>query len=335
MKMLVTGAAGFIGYHVAERLLDAGECVSGIDSLNDYYDPELKRARLARLIRHKNFQFVRLNICNRAGVAELFELEAPEVVVHLAAQPGVRYSIENPYACADANLTGFLNVLEGSRRARVRHLIYASSSSVYGANTRAPFRVDGRADTPISLYAATKRANELMAHCYSHLFDIASTGLRFFTVYGPWARPDMAPSRFAGAILKGEPVEIYGDGRMERDFTYIDDVVECVERVVFQDPGGYRPVNSRLFNIGNQTPVSLMDFVAVLERALGKPARKKFLPPQPGDVPSTWADVEDFRAVYGFAPHTPLEIGLGHFAGWYREYYGAKAAKHSAVLASC
>jgi UDP-glucuronate 4-epimerase len=328
MNILVTGVAGFIGYHVAGRLLDAGERVTGIDNLNDYYDPGLKRARLARLAPRANFTFVRLDIADRHGMAELFERAAPDLILHLAAQAGVHYSIENPYAYLDANLTGFLHVLEGARRVRTRHLIYASSSSVYGANAKGPFRVDDRADRPVSLYAATKRANELMAHCYSHLFGIPSTGLRFFTVYGPWGRPDMAPIQFARAILSGGPVEIYGDGGMERDFTYIDDVVECVERVVFRDPEGYR-----LFNVGNQTPVSVTDFIAALERVLGTTAPKKFVPPRPGDVRSTWADLEDFRACYGFAPRTELETGLARFAEWYRDYYAVKEA--SAVVSSC
>jgi UDP-glucuronate 4-epimerase len=231
----------------------------------------------------------------------------------------VRHSIDNPYAYADANLTGFVHVLEGARHARVRHLIYASSSSVYGASATAPFGVGERADTPVSLYAATKRANELMAHCYSHLFDLPSTGLRFFTVYGPWGRPDMAPFKFARAMVRGEPIEVYNYGRMERDFTYIDDVAEGVERVVFREPGGYR-----LFNVGNQHPVGLMDFIAALECALGSAARMKFLPLQPGDVVSTCADVEDFRAFTGFAPRTALATGVERFAAWYREYYGVK-----------
>jgi len=327
MKILVTGAAGFIGYHVAARLLDAGERVVGIDNLNAYYDPALKQARLARLVAHANFEFVRMDIADRPAMAALFARERPELVVHLAAQVGVRYSIENPYAYADTNLTGFLHVLEGARRARVRHLIYASSSSVYGTGSKAPSSAPSntrdRADTPVSLYAATKRANELMAHCYSHLFDLPSTGLRFFTVYGPWGRPDMAPFKFARAMLRGEPIEVYNHGRMERDFTYIDDVVESVERLVFRAPDG-----SRLFNIGTQTPVSLMDLIAALERALGVTARTRLVPHQPGDVVATCADVEDLREVTGFAPATALATGIERFVGWYREFYGVEEYGH-------
>jgi UDP-glucuronate 4-epimerase len=319
MNILVTGVAGFIGYHVTARLLDSGARVLGVDNLNPYYDPSLKQARLARLIPHLKFEFVNLDIGDRLEMAALFERETPELVIHLAAQVGVRYSVENPYAFVESNLTGFLNVLEGARRTRVRHLIYASSSSVYGAGAKTPFAIEERADTPVSFYAATKRANELMAHCYSHLFDIPSTGLRFFTVYGPWGRPDMAPFRFAQAMLGGETIDVYNYGHMERDFTYIDDVVEGVERLAAREPEGYR-----LFNIGNSTPVSVMDFIGALERALGCTARKRLLPLQPGDVVSTCADVADFRAATGFAPDTPIAAGIERFVSWYREFYGVK-----------
>lgn len=325
MNILVTGAAGFIGYHVTARLLASGACVLGVDNLNPYYDPALKEARLARLIPHSNFEFVNVDVADRLGMAGFFEREAPELIIHLAAQVGVRYSVENPYAYLESNLTGFLNILEGARRTRVRHLMYASSSSVYGAGAKAPFAIQDRADTPVSFYAATKRANELMAHCYSHLYNIPSTGLRFFTVYGPWGRPDMAPFRFAQAMLAGETIDVYNHGRMERDFTYIDDVVESVERLAARGPDGYR-----LFNVGNSAPVSVMDFIGVLERTLGCTAHKRFLPLQPGDVVSTWADVTDLRAVTGFAPETPLASGIERFVVWYREFYGVKQYEHGA-----
>jgi len=316
MKTLVTGAAGFIGYHVAERLLAQGEQIVGIDNLNPYYDPRLKRARLTLLARHPGFEFVELDIAWRAEIEALFRLEHFDRVIHLAAQAGVRYSIENPHVYAEANLTGFLHVLEGCRSARVRHLIYASSSSVYGGSSKVPFSVEDRADRPVSLYAATKRANELMAHCYSHLFELPATGLRFFTVYGPWGRPDMAPFRFARALMRGEPIEIYNYGRMQRDFTYIDDIAEGVIRIAAAPPAGYR-----LFNVGSSSPVGLMEFIGALERALGKRARRRFVPLQPGDVMSTHADVEDFWHATGFRPATPLAAGIERFADWFRNYY--------------
>jgi UDP-glucuronate 4-epimerase len=316
MRTLVTGAAGFIGYHVAQRLLAQGEQVVGIDNLNPYYDPRLKRERLRRLTRYPGFEFAEMDIATRAAMEALFRQESFERVIHLAAQAGVRYSIENPHVYAETNLTGFLHVLEGCRSARVGHLIYASSSSVYGGSTQVPFSVEDQADRPVSLYAATKRANELMAHCYSHLFEIGATGLRFFTVYGPWGRPDMAPFRFARAIVRGEPIEIYNYGRMQRDFTYIDDIAEGVVRIAAAPPAGYR-----LFNVGASSPVGLMEFIGALERALGKRARRRFVPLQAGDVVSTHADVEDFWRATGFRPATPLAAGIERFADWFQDYY--------------
>ncbi|HLY05900.1 MAG TPA: NAD-dependent epimerase/dehydratase family protein [Rhizomicrobium sp.] len=320
MNILVTGAAGFIGFHVAARLLDAGCRVLGIDNLNPYYDPSLKRARLARLASRAKFEFMHLDIADRAGMVRLFENETPDLIVHLAAQVGVRHSVDNPHAYVEANLTGFLNVLEGARRTHARHLIYASSSSVYGSSVKTPFAIADRADTPLSFYAATKRANELMAHCYWHLYGIPSTGLRFFTVYGPWGRPDMAPFRFARAMFRGETIDVYNHGDMQRDFTYVDDVAEGVHRVVAGAPDGYR-----LFNIGNSAPVNVMDFIRALECALGSTASKRFLPLQPGDVVSTCADVGDFQAATGFAPATPIAAGVERFVGWYREFYGVQS----------
>ena len=317
MKTLLTGAAGFIGYHVAERLLAEGRQVVGIDNLNAYYDPGLKRARLARLTRHPQFEFAAVDIADRAAMEAVFARESLGNVIHLAAQPGVRYSLDHPQDCAQANLTGFLQVLEGCRRGRVRHLIYASSSSVYGGNSKLPFSVSDAVDSPISLYAATKRAHELMAHCYAHLYDLPATGLRFFTVYGPWGRPDMAPFRFAAAIMGGQAIEVYNYGRMWRDFTYIDDIAEGVLRIAAREPAGYR-----LFNVGNSQPVGLMEFIGELEGALGRRARKRFLPAQPGDVIATHADVEDFWHAAGFRPATPLSEGIERFARWYQEYFG-------------
>jgi UDP-glucuronate 4-epimerase len=318
MKTLVTGAAGFIGYHVAERLLAQGEQVFGLDNLNAYYDPGLKQARLDRLHRHPGFKFAPLDIADRGAMEALFAERAFSTVIHLAAQAGVRYSIDNPHVYAESNLTGFLHILEGARRSKVEHLIYASSSSVYGGNTKVPFSVADRVDCPVSLYAATKRANELMAHCYSHLYDLPATGLRFFTVYGPWGRPDMAPFRFAKAILEGQTLDVYNYGEMQRDFTYVDDIVEGVVRIAGAQPNGYR-----LFNVGNSSPVGLMDFIQTLESALGRQARKRFLPMQAGDVVATHADVDDFWQATGFRPRTTLATGIARFADWYRGYYGA------------
>jgi UDP-glucuronate 4-epimerase len=315
MKTLVTGAAGFLGYHVAERLLARGHEVVGLDNLNPYYSPHLKRARLKRLERHPRFEFAYLDLTDRAAMEALFDSRPFGLVVHLAAQAGVRYSTENPHAYTGSNVAGFLHVLEGARRVHLPHLIYASSSSVYGANLKTPFSVEDRCDHPVSLYAATKRANELMAHCYTHLFGIPTTGLRFFTVYGPWCRPDMAPWRFARAIEAGEPIDIYNYGRMQRDFTYAADAAEGVLRVAERPAEGYR-----LFNLGGSSPVGLMEFVHALEGALGKRARRRFLPLQKGDVVATHADVADFSRFTGFLPSTPLKTGIESFVHWYREW---------------
>ncbi len=333
MKVLVTGAAGFIGMHVAERLLARGDEVVGVDNLNDYYDIRLKEARLARLDGRTGFRFVRLDIADRAALASLFEQESFERVVHLAAQAGVRYSLQNPHAYAQSNLVGFVNLLEGCRQGRVGHLVYASSSSVYGGNTRQPFSERDRVDHPVSLYAATKKSNELMAHTYSHLFGLPATGLRFFTVYGPWGRPDMAYSLFARAILEGRPIDVFNQGRMQRDFTYIDDIAESVVRVLDHpataDPLFARddpdPATSwapwRVYNIGNHQPVELMYFIETLESALGCKAQKNFLPMQEGDVPATYADTSALQALTGFAPSTPIEEGVRRFVAWYRDYH--------------
>ena len=333
MHILVTGAAGFIGSALALRLLERGERVTGLDNLNDYYDVGLKQARLARTLAHEAFRFEKLDICERRGMEQLFREQRFDAVVHLAAQAGVRHSIENPYAYADANLAGFAHVLEGCRHGGVRHLVFASSSSVYGANTRLPFSEHDNVDHPVSLYAATKRANELMAHCYAHLYGFACTGLRFFTVYGPWGRPDMALFKFARGILAGTPLPVFNHGRMMRDFTYIDDVVEAVVRVidrpVVPDPGwdSERPDSARssapwrLLNIGNHQPVELMRYIHVLEECLGRKAIIDLQPMQPGDVPATYADVTELAAATGFAPATPVEAGVRRFVDWYVGYY--------------
>jgi len=333
MRVLVTGAAGFIGNETARVLLERGDEVVGIDNLNDYYDPALKQARLARLDGHNRFSFEQLDLADRDGMARLFADGRFEHVVHLGAQAGVRFSIENPQAYLDSNLTGFGHVLEGCRRNSVEHLVYASSSSVYGANTRTPFRVEDNVDHPVSLYAATKKANEGMAHAYSHLYGLPTTGLRFFTVYGPWGRPDMAPMIFTRKILAGEPIEVFNEGKHERDFTYVDDIVEGVVRVLDQvaapdpawssdEPG---PATSsapwRLYNIGNSDPVPLMDFIATIEQALGRKAVMEMKPRQPGDVLRTAADVSALEAAVGFRPHTPLAEGIGRMVRWYRDFY--------------
>lgn len=322
MKILVTGAAGFIGAATVLRLLERGDSVVGLDNLNDYYDPALKQARLDRLALHAGFRFVDLDLANRDGMAKLFAAEQFDRVVHLGAQAGVRYSLQNPHAYVDSNLVGFVNVLEGCRHNGVQHLVYASSSSVYGGNTKMPFSEADNVDHPVSLYAATKKANELMAHSYSHLYGLATTGLRFFTVYGPWGRPDMAPILFTKAILAGEPIKVFNHGRMLRDFTYIDDIVEGVLRVLDKVA---TPVDSsapyRVFNIGNNQPVPLLDFIACLESALGVQAQKILLPMQDGDVPATYADTQALAAWVGFAPFTPLEQGVRSFVDWYRGYY--------------
>ena len=332
-KILVTGAAGFIGYHTTARLLAAGRAVVGIDNLNDYYDPKLKEARLALLTPQPGFSFERVDLADRAAIEALFARGGFESVVHLGAQAGVRYSLKNPHAYADANLVGFLNVLEGCRHAKVAHLVYASSSSVYGANSKVPFSVHDNVDHPLSLYAATKKANELMAHSYAHLYRIPVSGLRFFTVYGPWGRPDMALFSFTKAILEGREIEVFNHGDMRRDFTYVDDIVEGVVRVLDHvatpDPAfasdAPDPAASdapyRVYNIGNHDPVPLLELIATIERALGVSAKKKLMPMQPGDVLSTFADVDALRDAVGFRPATPLAEGVAKFVAWYRQFY--------------
>ena len=333
MKVLVTGAAGFIGMHVSQILLARGDQVVGLDNLNDYYDPTLKEARLARLSGHPGFSFVRMDVADRAGIAALFEQQRFDRVVHLAAQAGVRYSLVNPHAYIDANIVGFTNILEGCRHTGVQHLAYASSSSVYGGNTLMPFSEHHGVDHPVSLYAATKKANELMAHTYSHLFGLPTTGLRFFTVYGPWGRPDMALFLFTKAILANEPIKVFNHGKMIRDFTYIDDIAEGVVRVLDRaatadpayDPASADPARSnapyRVFNIGNHDPIPLMDFIGAIEQAVGREAVKELLPLQDGDVPATHADVEELAAWTGFRPAMPVPEGIRRFVAWYRDYY--------------
>ncbi len=335
MKVLVTGAAGFIGYFVAEALSARGDDVVGLDNINDYYDVRLKAARLERLARQPRFRFVKADLADRERMAALFAEERFDRVVHLAAQAGVRYSLQNPHAYVDSNLQGFVNVLEGCRHSGVGHLVFASSSSVYGANTTMPYSVGQNVDHPLSLYAATKKANELMAHTYAHLYRLPVSGLRFFTVYGPWGRPDMSPFLFTSRILKGEPIDIFNNGNHARDFTYIDDVTEGVlrvlDRVAEPDPSWSAadpsPASSsapyRLYNIGNSQTVQLMDFVAAIEKACGRTAEKRFLPMQPGDVVATSADVSGLEKAVGWRPSTPIDEGIARFVAWYREYYGA------------
>ncbi len=332
-KILITGAAGFIGFHLAKRFLDGGRAIIGLDNLNSYYDVTLKKARLALLEGWSGFAFVEADIADKEAMSALFKTERPDIVVHLAAQAGVRYSLINPHAYMDSNLAGFLNILEGCRHSGVRHLVFASSSSVYGANTTMPFSVHHNVDHPVSLYAATKKANELMAHTYASLYKLPCTGLRFFTVYGPWGRPDMALFLFTKSILEGKPIDVYNEGKMRRDFTYIDDIVEGVVLVADRIPGpdprwrGDCPDPSssfapyRLYNIGNNSPVELMDFIAALEKCLGRKAEMRMLPLQPGDVPATYADVDDLMADVGFKPRTSIEDGIAKFVAWYREYY--------------
>ena len=334
MKVLLTGSAGFIGMHCIERLLARGDTVVGVDNLNDYYEVSLKEARLARIASHENFSFHRVSVEDKDAMASLFAAEKPDRVIHLAAQAGVRYSLENPHAYIDANLQGFINILEGCRHNSVAHLVYASSSSVYGGNEQMPFSEHHSVDHPVSLYAATKKANELMAHTYSHLYDLPTTGLRFFTVYGPWGRPDMAPIKFARAITKGDAIDVYNSGQMARDFTYIDDIVEGVIRVLDKvaepnpdfDPLQPDPQSARapyrVFNIGNGRPTALMDFIAALEAALGITAKKNMMPMQPGDVPATSADTSELLKWVGFAPDTDVRDGVKRFAEWYLAYHG-------------
>ncbi|HEY7985631.1 MAG TPA: NAD-dependent epimerase [Methylophilaceae bacterium] len=324
MKILLTGAAGFIGMYTATRLLERGDEVVGVDNLNDYYDPALKLARLKQLEKYSNFRFIKLDIADTAAVAELFVRENFQRVIHLAAQAGVRYSLENPHAYVQSNLVGFVNILEGCRHGHVEHLVYASSSSVYGGNTKMPFSEQDNVDHPISLYAATKKSNELMAHTYSHLYGIPTTGLRFFTVYGPFGRPDMAYFKFTRAILENKPIDIYNHGEMSRDFTYIDDIVEGVIRVLDRPAKGESESKPpyTVFNIGNHAPVALMDFIGAIENALGKTAQKIFLPMQDGDVPATYADTQALEAAVQFAPATTVEEGVTRFVTWYKQYYG-------------
>lgn len=322
--VLVTGAAGFIGAHLSKALLAQGMSVVGLDNLNDYYDVQLKKDRLAWFADNPNFTFIQLDLADREGMEALFASQKFDAVVNLAAQAGVRYSIDNPHAYAQSNLVGFLHVLEGCRQQQVKHLVYASSSSVYGANTKIPFSTHDRVDAPISLYAATKKSNELMAYAYAHLYGIPITGLRFFTVYGPWGRPDMAYFKFAKAIAENKPIDVYNYGDMQRDFTYIDDVVEGICRVLDLPPQvvGDAPAY-KVYNIGNHQPERLLDFIAAIEMAMGKKAEKNMLPMQAGDVPSTYADVADLMADVGFAPNTPMVEGVDQFVVWYRSYYGA------------
>jgi UDP-glucuronate 4-epimerase len=337
-RILVTGAAGFIGYHLAERLLARGDEVIGLDNLNDYYDVGLKQARLARLEGQVGFRFIKADLADRDALNAVFKDAGIQRVVNMAAQAGVRYSIDHPHAYAQSNLVGFLNLLEACRHHHTEHLVFASSSSVYGANTRLPFSVQDNVDHPISLYAATKKSNELMAHTYAHLYRLPCTGLRFFTVYGPWGRPDMAYFKFTKAIVAGEPIEVYNHGKMQRDFTYIDDIVEGVirtlDRIPQPDPqwSGDKPDSGssnapyRLYNIGNHSPVELEQFIAVLEATLGRKAIRKMQPMQPGDVPATYADVDDLQRDVGFSPATSVEEGIRQFITWYLGYYGMPAA---------
>ncbi|MFM6990842.1 MAG: NAD-dependent epimerase [Rhodoferax sp.] len=333
MKILLTGAAGFIGSTATLKLLARGDTVVGLDNLNNYYDVTLKQNRLKRLTPHPGFRFVQLDVGDRDGMAAMFKAEKFDRVIHLAAQAGVRYSLQNPHAYVDSNLVGFVNILEGCRHSGVEHLVYASSSSVYGGNTKMPFSEHDSVDHPISLYAATKKANELMAHTYSHLFGLPTTGLRFFTVYGPWGRPDMALFLFTRAILEGKPIDVFNHGDMQRDFTFVDDIVEGVVRVLDRVPAPNPAYDTRLadpatsnapyrvFNIGNNNPVQLLDFIACIEGALGKKAEKRFLPLQDGDVPATYANTDALNEWVGFVPATPVQEGIDKFVAWYRDYY--------------
>lgn len=333
MKVLVTGAAGFIGFHLSQRLLARGDEVIGIDNINDYYDVNLKHGRLNQIKGHENFTFIKCGLEERDAIEKAFKEHQPQRVVNLAAQAGVRYSLENPQAYIDANIVGFTNILECCRHYQVEHLVYASSSSVYGANTKMPFSVHDNVDHPVSLYAASKKSNELMAHTYSHLFNIPTTGLRFFTVYGPWGRPDMALFLFTKSILEGKPIKVFNYGKHRRDFTYIDDIVEGVIRTLDNvatpnpnwssdqpDPGTSK-APYRIYNIGSNRPVELLRYIEVLEQCLGKTAEKDLLPMQPGDVPDTYADVDALVADVGYKPDTPLETGVANFVSWYRDYY--------------
>ncbi len=329
--ILVTGAAGFIGFHLTKRLLEQGEHVIGIDNMNAYYEVSLKEDRIVQLLGKPNFEFLKLDLIDRDGLKRLFTEWKIETVINLAAQAGVRYSIQNPYAYVESNLVGFVNILECCRHHEVKHLVYASSSSVYGANTQIPFSVQHNVDHPVSLYAATKKANELMAHTYSHLYGIPTTGLRFFTVYGPWGRPDMALFQFTKAILEGTPIDVFNYGKMKRDFTYVDDIVEGIVRVMdfVPTPQSVIPENDpssssapyKVYNIGNNQPVELLRFIEVLEESLGQKAVKNLMPMQPGDVPATWADIDDLEKDISYRPTIPIEVGIPLFVEWYRSYY--------------
>ena len=335
MTILITGAAGFIGFHAAKALLARGDKIVGLDNLSDYYEVSLKQARLSQLAPHENFRFVKGDLKDRTFIEQVFAEHRPERVLHLAAQAGVRYSLTHPHQYIDANIVGFLNVLEGCRQIEVKHLLFASSSSVYGANTKMPYSVHDNVDHPLSLYAATKKANELMAHTYAHLYRLPVTGLRFFTVYGPWGRPDMAPFMFTRKIIAGEPIGVFNQGNHQRDFTYIDDVVEGTVRALDQVPTADQNWSSdrpdaatsnapyRLYNIGNHTPVPLLEFIATIEKTVGKSAKKNLLAMQPGDVAETYADVAELKAAIGFEPKTPLADGIKRFVAWYRDYYKA------------
>ena len=334
MKILVTGAAGFIGMYSAKALLEKGHEVVGIDNMNDYYDVQLKHDRLKQLDSHNKFVFVKMDMADRSAMATLFEKEKFNRVINLGAQAGVRYSLKNPHAYVDSNLVGFVNILEGCRNTKVEHLVYASSSSVYGANTKMPFSVHDAVNHPVSLYAASKKANELMAHTYSHLYGLPTTGLRFFTVYGPWGRPDMSPSLFTGAILRDEPINVFNQGKMQRDFTYIDDIVEGVVRVLDKIPQGDKTFDTgapdpsfsyapyKIYNIGNNQPVQLMEFIQTIEQAVGKEAKKNYLPMQDGDVVATYADIDSLHEAVGFRPSTSLKEGITKFTEWYKTYHG-------------
>ncbi|MGK7887250.1 MAG: NAD-dependent epimerase [Crocosphaera sp.] len=333
MKILVTGSAGFIGFHLSQKLLLKGNEVIGLDNLNDYYDVSLKKSRLALLQQENNFSFYQLDLADKQGIEKLFQEHQFDIVVNLAAQAGVRYSLKNPHAYINSNIVGFTNILEGCRYSKVKHLVFASSSSVYGANTKIPFSVHDNVDHPISLYAASKKSNELMAHTYSHLYNLPTTGLRFFTVYGPWGRPDMALFLFTKAIISGEPINVFNHGKMRRDFTYIDDIIEGVIRVINKipqpnpnwsgenpDPGSSK-APYKIYNIGNNNPVELLKFIEVIESCLGMKAEKNMLPMQPGDVPINYADVNDLMQDVDFKPNTPIEVGVQHFIDWYKNYY--------------
>jgi len=346
MNVLVTGAAGFIGFHVAQKLCERGDKVIGIDNLNDYYEVSLKKARLQKLAHFTNFKFIRLDLADRKNMVDLFTKQGFQRVIHLGAQAGVRYSLENPHAYVDSNLVGFMNVLEGCRHHQIEHLSYASSSSVYGANKKMPFSVHDNVDHPLSLYAATKKANELMAHTYSHLYQLPTTGLRFFTVYGPWGRPDMAVFNFTRKILSGEPIDVFNFGNHRRDFTYVDDIVEGIIRVHDKvalpntqwsgespDPGT-SSAPWRVYNIGNSKPVQLLHYIEVLEQYLGIKAKKNFLPLQAGDVPDTYANVEALNYAVGYIPSTPVEVGIKYFVDWYLDYYAVPGNQMMQALSS-